>query len=134
MPKKMRSVRVLCWCFLVTFGLPVKVWGCSCTDDSFTQPILESLCQDYNFSANVFVARVLNASCNCIPSVVDGADFFQNVTDISCVTGALASGQFTSGVVTRGSCDVGRDLYGVLSCDSIMSSLQPDGKTSNTKR
>jgi len=111
----------------------VRVWGCSCTDESFTQSILESLCQDYNFSADVFVARVLNASCNCIPSV-GHADFFQNVTDISCVTGALTSGQFTSEVVTRGSCDVGLDLYGVLSCDSIVSSFQPNGKTANARQ
>ena len=108
------------------------VSGCSCVEESFTQSSLESLCQDYDFSSNVFVARVLNASCNCVPSIGD-ADFFQNVTDISCVTGALTSGQFTSEVVIRGSCDVTSNLYGVLSCDSIMSSLQPNGKTSNTR-
>ena len=49
---------------LVVVCLLPTVFGCGCPPPPGQ---LESLCNDYQWSDDVFAGRVINSSCNCIP-------------------------------------------------------------------
>ncbi|XP_065888430.1 keratin-associated protein 10-6-like isoform X2 [Dysidea avara] len=102
------------------------ILGCSCPPLSGV-PLSrsESLCQDYNRSSNVLVARVINASCNCAPSGNDDA-FFQDITNVSCVSATLSTGgHVVTRVIVQATCNIAEDAYGVSSCASITNSFEP---------
>jgi len=108
---------------------PLMVLGCSCLPEQYSQ----SACADYQFSDDVFVARVINATCNCIPSVNSNTNGFQNIADISCTSASLTeSGEFTNAILTQATCDAMDHVYGVLTCDTINGFFQPTGEAIST--
>ena len=115
-------------CFSIAVYCPV-ILGCSCPVSGVPLTRSELLCQDYNRSTNVLVVRVINASCNCVPSGSDQAAFFQDTTNISCVSSALsAGGHAVTRVIAQSTCDItGDTLYGVSSCASIINNFEPSG-------
>jgi len=113
-------------CFSIAVYCPV-VLGCSCPPVSGV-PLTrsESLCQDYNRSTNVLAVRVINASCNCVPSGSDQTFFHEH---ISCVSSTLsAGGHAITRVIAQSTCNItGDTLYGVSSCASIINNFEPSG-------
>ena len=104
-------------CFLQT------ALGCSdpCVRPRQYSTPLESVCIDYQWSRRVFAGRLINASCNCIPSVP---------TRVACLSGNVLEDQFTSKVVAEATCDdinIPRFL-GPLSCKMILEKFKPIGR------
>ena len=85
------------------------------------------MCGDYEASVNVYTARVINATCNCIPDV-DYHDlnsfiaFYSNTTNVSCVSATKDSRGLISETVTRTTCDV-YDSYHILPCKNILTNF-----------
>ena len=102
-------------CFLQT------VLGCSCFFPPHYSTPLESVCIDYQWSSRVFAGRVINASCNCIPSVP---------TRVACLSGNVSENQFTSRVVAEATCDGGGifPFFGPRSCKTILDKFKPIGR------
>ena len=115
------SVWTLPWLLieLLILQLPsVTVYGCSCP----RYPV--SLCDDYESSGSVYVARVINATCSCIPDsgyydTNSGYSFYANTKNVSCVSAALDSGEVVSEIVVRATCDV-YDSYNILPCKNTL--------------
>ena len=103
--------------------LPVA-FGCSCGGPPNSNK-LESLCLDYQASPDVFTARVINASCNCISSLNDSS---YGQPTISCLSGRLSE-YFTSEIVARATC--GYPGYGILSCDRVLNKYKAIGRCKN---
>ena len=61
-------------CLFLLCALPGVVFSCSCVPGSFnrprTQAIEEDFCGQYS-SSDVYTARVVGATCNCIPASGD---------------------------------------------------------------
>ena len=99
----------------------VMVYGCSCPVPTPT------VCDDYKASINVYTARVINATCNCIPDV-DYHDvnsfvaFYANTTNVSCVSAAKDSVALISETVARTTCDV-YNSYQILPCKNILTNF-----------
>ena len=83
-----------------------------------------SLCNDYQWSSDVFAGRVINASCNCIPPLNDTS---YGPANISCLSGDVIE-YFTTEVVAGATCDAGIFPYGLISCDMVLNKFQPIGK------
>ena len=82
---------------------------------------------DYQRSPDVFAARVINASCNCLPPQYNdsSSDNPYGPANISCLS---SSEYFTTEVVSGATCDAGIQPYGILlSCDMIPSKFTPTG-------
>ena len=106
--------------------LPVA-FGCSCPYPPGYSTPLGSLCNDYEWSSDVFVGRVINASCNCIPPRNDSS---YGPANISCLAGDISE-YFTTEVVAGSTCD--DDIpYGILSCDVVLNKFRPTGKFSSS--
>ena len=97
------------------------VLGCTCPDPNYSTQ-LESLCLDYQASSDVFAVRVINASCNCIPSLNDSS---YGQAAISCLSGRFSE-YFTSEIVAGATC--GYEGFGILSCDSVLSKFRAFGR------
>ena len=110
------SIWILLW-FLPILQLPsVMVYGCSC----LRYPV--SLCDDYESSSSVYAARVINATCNCVPDggTNGGYSFYAYTNNVSCVSAALTdSGEVVSETVVRTTCNVYRSFPG-LPCKNIL--------------
>ena len=112
---------------LVALCLLPTVFGCSCVYPPEYSTPLESLCRDYQWSTNVFTARVINASCNCIPPRNDSS---YGPADVTCLSGTISDSEyFTSEIVAGATCNASISLYGV-SCNSILNKFKPTGKLS----
>ena len=85
---KLRGVLV------IVYLLPAA-FGCSCPYPPGYSTPLGSLCNDYERSSDVFVARVINASCNCNPPSNDSS---YGPANISCLAGDISE-YFTTEVV-----------------------------------
>ena len=107
---------------VVTCLLPM-VFGCSCSLSSQLSP-LESLCRDYQWSSDVFAARMINASCNCIPPYNNSS---YGPANISCLSSDISE-YFTTEVVSGATCDAGIEMNGILSCDMILNKFKPIGR------
>ena len=106
------------WIMWLILQVPsAMVYGCSCVD--YPRP----LCGDYESSNNVYAARVINATCSCIPDssydTNSGYSFYANTTNVSCVSTTLHSGELVSETVVRTTCDV-YDSYNILPCANIL--------------
>ena len=93
--------------------------GCSCPDSPL------SLCDDYRRSASVYAARVINATCSCIPDVDyydlnSGISFYAYTTNVSCVSAGRDSRGLFSETVVRASCDVNDSYHGILPCKNVL--------------
>ena len=118
---------------LVTVCLLPMVFGCSCGEPDYSTP-LESLCMDYHsqWSSDVFAGRVINASCNCVPSY-NHDPYFGSSTNIACLSSDISE-YFTTEIVSRAECDDVIDTYGVVSCDVILNKFKPTGRFQLTKQ
>ena len=105
---------------LVVVCLLPTVFGCGCPPPPGS---IESLCNNYQWSNDVFAGRVINASCNCIPPRNDNS---YGPADISCLSGE-GTQYFTTEVVAGATCDSGW-WYALLSCDAVLNKFQPIGK------
>ena len=79
---------IMALCLLLLFcALPGVVFSCSCFPDSFnrprTQAIEEDFCGQYS-RPDVYTARVVGATCNCIPASGDA--------NLQCQDYTLATG------------------------------------------
>ena len=115
---KLREVLVVVCLLLPT------VLGCSCPYPPGYSTPLGSLCNDYQWSSDVFAGRVINASCNCIPPLNDTS---YGPANISCLSGDVIE-YFTTEVVAGATCDAGIFPYGLISCDMVLNKFQPIGK------
>ena len=104
------------------------VFGCSCVYPPKYSTVIESLCEDYQWSSDVFAARVINASCNCIPPYNNSS---YGPANISCLS---SSEYFTTEVVSGATCDAGIQTYGILSCDMILNKFKPIGRFQLTQQ
>ena len=111
------------WILWLIIQLPsAMVHGCSCPPGP-----APTLCDDYETSINVYTARVINATCNCIPDV-DYHDvnsligFYANTTNVSCVSAAKDSRGLVSETVARTTCDVYASYY-IFPCKNILTSF-----------
>ena len=102
------------------------VFGCSCVYPAEYSTPLESLCEDFQWSDDVFAGRVISASCNCIPPLNDTS---YGQANISCLSSSISE-YFTSEIVAGATCDAGFQGYGILSqsCDRLLNSFKPTGK------
>ena len=117
---------------LVTICLLPTVFGCSCSYDPDLYTPLELLCMDYQVTSDVFAGRVINASCNCVPSY-NHYPYADSSTNISCLSSDISE-YFTTEIVSRAECDDGIDTYGVLSCDVVLNKFKPTGRFQLTKQ
>ena len=115
---KLREVLVVVCLLLPT------VLGCSCPYPPGYSTPLGSLCNNYQWSSDVFAGRVINASCNCIPPLNDTS---YGPANISCLSGDVIE-YFTTEVVAGATCDAGIFPYGLISCDMVLNKFQPIGK------
>ena len=110
---------------LAVICLLPTVLGCSCFFPPEYSTPLESLCNDYERSVDVFVGRVINASCNCVPSQNDS---FYGSADILCLSGNISE-YYTSEVVAGATCNVSDiTFYGLQTCNAILNKFNPTGK------
>ena len=84
----------------------------------------EPLCDNYGSINDVYAARVINATCSCIPAnsyhdTNSGYSYYENTTNVSCVSAALDSGEVVSETVVRTTCDVYDSFY-ILPCNNIL--------------
>ena len=115
------SILTLLWLLPILQLSSVMVYGCSCP----RYPV--SLCDDYESSSSVYAARVINATCSCIPDggyydTNSGVSFYANTTNVSCVSAALYSGEVVSETVVRTTCDVYDSFY-ILPCKNILTNF-----------
>ena len=106
------------WIMWLILQVPsAMVYGCSCPE--YPLP----LCDYYESIDNVYAARVINATCSCIPDssydTNSGYSFYANTTNVSCVSTTLYSGEIVSETVVRTTCDV-YDSYYILPCAIIL--------------
>lgn len=115
------------WAIWLTIQLPSIVNGCSCID------FPTSVCYNYETTSNIYVARVINSTCNCIPGasydINSGYSVYANTTNVSCVSAATESGQFSSVTIARTTCDVYQG-YNILPCQNILGAFagKPDSE------
>lgn len=111
------------WILWLTIQLfsSVLVHGCSCP----VWPL--PLCDDYETSSDVYTARVINATCNCIPDVNFHDEsrliaFYANTTNVSCVSAVLSSGEIVSETTVRTTCDA-YNSYNIFPCKNILTNF-----------
>ena len=113
------AIQVIC------FLLPT-VFGYNCEKPTYSTA-LESMCDDYQASSDVFTVRVINASCNCIPSI---KDISYGQAAISCLSASGGSSDyFTSEIVAGATC--GYQGSKILSCDRVLNMYKAFGKCKN---
>ena len=117
---------------LVTMCLLPTVFGCTCGYDPDLYTPLELLCMGYQVTSDVFTGRVINASCNCVPSY-NHDPYFGSSTNIECLSSDISE-YFTTEIVSRAECDDFIDTYGVLSCDTVLNKFKPTGRFQLTKQ
>ena len=60
-------------CLFLLCALPDVAFSCSCEPGSFNRPRTQAIEEDFcgEYSPNVYTARVVGATCNCIPASGD---------------------------------------------------------------
>ena len=60
-------------CLFLLCALPGVAFSCSCEPGSFNRPRTQAIEEDFcgEYSPNVYTARVVGATCNCIPASGD---------------------------------------------------------------
>ena len=60
-------------CLFLLCALPSVAFSCSCPVGSFNRPRTQAIEEDFcgEYSPNVYTARVVGATCNCIPASGD---------------------------------------------------------------
>ena len=117
-------------CLFLFCALPSVAFSCSCVSGSVnrprTQAIEDSFCRKYS-SSDVYTARVVGATCNCIPASGD--------TNLQCQDYTLATGNtrvVNAEVVNRTRLDEGScrlpSSNEVATCSAQATSLAGSGK------
>ena len=119
------SPKMKVFCLFLLCGLPGVAFSCSCQPGSFTRPrtqaIEEDFCGEYS-RPDVYTARVVGATCNCIPASGDA--------NLQCQDYTFATGNtnvVNVGVVNRIQESVCGRSYGVAPCSGLATSLAGSG-------
>lgn len=111
---KLKTIVILV--ILHTLGcLLVTVYGCSCVEGSFERSETEAIQSDFCWASDVYVATVLEATCNCLPDPSDNGELY-------CQTfsgGGPGSSDANVETVARATCDQNFYTDGLRACSEL---------------
>jgi len=114
-------------CLFLLCALPSVAFSCSCPVGSFprsrTQAIEEDFCGEYS-SSDVYTARVVGATCNCIPPSGDANLQCQDYTFATGST-SVVNVEVVNRILESVQCATYR--YGVAPCSGLTTSLAGSG-------
>ena len=116
-------------CLFLLCALPSIAFSCSCVSGSFSRPRTQAIQEDFcgQYSPDVYTARVVGATCNCIPASGDA--------NLQCQDYTFATGNtrvVNAEVVNRAGLDEGAcrlpSSNEVATCSAQATSLAGSGK------